>query len=130
MSNVVYENNLCRRSGWGFGGYIHTKTNNNMFYGGGNTSAIMTNCFIKNNYMWDVRNLVILAVPTTSNYGKGFIWKDNTIINELNSPYASIARDFISMRDFAQYPYNDNTLSMFEYFKLTGKNNLLFTLPK
>ena len=130
MSNVVYENNLCRRSGWGFGGYIHTKTNNNMFYGGGETSAIMTNCFIKNNYMWDVRNLVILAVPTTSNYGKGFIWKNNVIINELDSPFANIASNFSDMTGWRKFPYNDKSLSLLEYFRIIGQNDLRFTFPK
>ncbi|MBQ7822382.1 MAG: right-handed parallel beta-helix repeat-containing protein [Clostridia bacterium] len=126
MSNVVFEENLCRRSGWGFGGYIHTKTDNNMFYGGEDTSAIMVNCFIRNNTMWDIRNLVILAVPTTTNYGKGFIWKDNTIIKEYGSNFARIAANLVTTSEgFSPHSYTDTSLSVLEHFKILGSNNFM-----
>lgn len=126
MNNVIYDNNLCRSSGYGFGGYIHTKTDNNMFYGGGRTYAVMTNCFIRNNKMWNIRNLVILAYPTSTNYGKGFIWTDNTIIKAYDSVFARIASDLASTDgNIETFPYNDKTLAMFERFKVLGRNNLL-----
>lgn len=126
MSNVVFERNLCRRSGWGFGGYIHTKTDNNMFYGGGTTNAIMVNSFIKDNIMWDIRNLVILAVPTTSNYGKGFIWKNNTIIKEYNSRFARIATNLTTTDGGScNYDYTDENLALFEQLRILGDNKYM-----
>ncbi|MBQ7820937.1 MAG: hypothetical protein IJ391_01460 [Clostridia bacterium] len=130
MNNVVFEYNLCRRSGWGFGGYIHTKTDNNMFYGGTETNAVMTNSFIRNNTMWDIRNLVILAVPTASNYGKGFIWMNNTIVKEYDTVFARIGRNLAQTSGgYSYYNYNDNILALFELFKVLGDNNYLSYLP-
>lgn len=130
MSNVVFERNLCRRSGWGFGGYIHTKTDNNMFYGGGTTSAIMVNSFIRDNVMWDIRNLVILAVPTTSNYGKGFIWKNNTIIKEYNSRFAKIAANLTTTDGGSSfYDYTDENIAQFEQLKILGDNRYMTYNP-
>ncbi|MBO7148667.1 MAG: hypothetical protein J6V93_02315 [Clostridia bacterium] len=130
MNNVVIEDNLCRRSGYGFGGYIHINTNNNMFYGGSETNAIISDCFIRNNKMWDIRNIAIRCVPLTTNYGKGFIWMDNTIIKELGSNFIQSGSNMkLAEGDFTTYKYNNDTLAMLELYKSIGYNNLMFTFP-
>ena len=131
MNNVCFENNLLRRSGWGFGGYIHTKTDNNIFYGGGKTNAVMINSFIRNNKIWDVRNLVILAHPTSTNYGKGFIWKDNLIVIEYGTVFARTAQNLhTTTGNFANYYYlTDDQMSIFELYKVIGQNQIFTYLP-
>ena len=131
MNNTVFENNLGRSSGYGFGGYIHTKTGYNMFYGGARTKAVMSNCFIRGNTLWDMRNMVILAHPTTTHYGKGFVWENNTIVKDYNSTFAQISSYPETSTDtYATVEYSDARVSMLEYMGYLGRNIYKSVFPE
>lgn len=123
MNNTVFENNLCRSSGYGFGGYIHTKTGYNMFYGGVATKAVMSNCFVRNNTMWNMRNMVILSHSTTTHYGKGFIWEGNTIVKDYNTVFGQISRSPEESTEHSnEVEYSNARVAMLEYLGYLGRN--------
>ncbi len=122
MNNVVYEYNLCRDSGYGFGGYIHSKTDNNMFYGAGKTNAVMTNCYIRNNKMWRARKYIMKAVPTSTAHGKGFIWENNMIL--VNSGLFGLLGTDPAAADgnMREYKFDEPTLTLMRLTGALGKN--------
>ncbi|MBQ7822251.1 MAG: hypothetical protein IJ391_08225 [Clostridia bacterium] len=113
LTNIRLYNNLCRYSGYGFGGYHHQKCDYNMFYGAGETKATYENAYIENNFMWYIRLYVHLAVPTSVKNGLGFNWRNNVIIKPYNSEFSMLGEDYENAKGrFKLYPYNDETIQM------------------
>ncbi len=123
-------NNLCRDSGYGFGGYIHQKSDYNMFYGGEATKAVYDNCVIENNVMWNARKYLQKAVPTSVKSGQGFVWRNNTIIMELDGPLALLGSDSVaSTGSYTEYTYNNATIAYLISVGCYGFNNFLYVSP-
>ena len=124
-------NNLCRSSGYGFGGYIHQKTDYNMFYGAGDTYAIYENCFVQNNKMWNIRKYLQKAVATHVENGKGFNWRNNTIVMAYDGPLALLGADTENASgDFAKYMYNNETIRKLYANGCYGFNRFMYTLKE
>ena len=129
LQNCYLYDNLCRKSGYGFGGYIHQKSDYNMFYGGGATNAVYENCFIENNTMWDVRKYLQKATPTHVVNGKGFNWRNNTIIMAYEGPLALLGNDYRNAKGgMAKYTYDNETIKKLIAGGAYGFNRFMYTL--
>ncbi|MBO7148832.1 MAG: S-layer homology domain-containing protein [Clostridia bacterium] len=122
-------NNLCRYSGYGFGGYIHQKVDYNMFYGAGHTYAIYENCYIQDNTMWHIRKYLQKAVPTHVENGKGFNWRNNTIIMAYEGPLALLGADTkTASGGLTKYTYDNETIKQLYADGCYGFNRFMYTL--
>lgn len=123
LTDIALYNNLCRYSGYGFGGYVHQKCDYNMFYGATETKAIYEKAFIENNFMWYIRLFVHLAVPTNVKDGLGFNWRKNVIIKPYNSEFSMLGEDYENAAGhYKLYRYNDETLKMLIDGGCVGEN--------
>lgn len=123
LEDIRIYDNLCRYSGYGFGGYTHQKSNYNMFYGGPYTEAEYKDAYIEENFMWHIRLLVHLAVPTSTKQGLGFNWRNNVIIKPYGSEFSRLAIDYENARGgFETYYYNNETLDMLISGGCVGEN--------
>lgn len=123
LTNINLHDNLCRYSGYGFGGYVHQKCDYNMFYGAGETKAVYDEAYIENNFMWYIRLYVHLAVPTHVESGKGFNWRNNVIIKPYDSEFSMLGADYENAKgNFKLYPYNDETIKMLMDGGCIGEN--------
>lgn len=123
LTNIRLYNNLCRYSGYGFGGYCHQKCDYNMFYGALATEAIYDEAYIENNFMWYIRLYVHLAVPTHVESGRGFHWRNNVIIKPFNSEFSMLGEDYEHAKGyFKLYYYNDETIKMLTDGGCLGEN--------
>lgn len=113
LEDIVISDNLCRYSGYGFGGYTHYKSDYNMFYGGGETKAKYKDAYVENNFMWHIRLFVHLAVPVNTRNGLGFNWRNNVIVKPYGSEFSSLGSDPENAKGkFKVYPYTDDSLKM------------------
>ena len=123
LKNIRLYDNLCRYSGYGFGGYMHQKCDYNMFYGAGETKAMYEDAYIENNFMWYIRLYVHLAVPTNVKNGLGFNWRNNVIIKPYDSEFSMLGEDYENAKGrFKLYNYNDETLRMLIDGGCVGEN--------
>ncbi len=123
LKNICLHDNLCRYSGYGFGGYMHQKCDYNMFYGAGETKAKYEDAYIENNYMWYIRLYVHFAVPTNVKNGLGFNWRNNTIIKPYGSEFSLLGEDYENAKGhFKLYHYTDETLKMLMDGGCIGEN--------
>lgn len=129
LKNCNLYNNLCRYSGYGFGGYIHQKVDYNMFYGAGQTYALYEDCYVQNNTMWHVRKYLQKAVPTSVNNGSGFNWRNNTIIMAYDGPLALLGSDTKNASgSLKKYMYNNETIRKLLADGCYGFNRFMYTL--
>ena len=129
LKNCNLYNNLCRSSGYGFGGYIHQKVDYNMFYGAGATNALYENCYVQNNTMWNVRKYLQKAVPTSVENGSGFHWRNNTIIMAYDGPLALLGSDTKNAKGaLTKYTYNNETIRKLLADGCYGFNRFMYTL--
>ncbi|MBO7148660.1 MAG: hypothetical protein J6V93_02280 [Clostridia bacterium] len=94
LEDIRIYDNLCRYSGYGFGGFTHQKCDYNMFYGAGATEAAYEDAYIENNFMWHIRLFVHFAVPTSTKQGLGFNWRNNVIIKPYASEFSLLGSDY------------------------------------
>lgn len=131
LSNITLYDNLCRGSGWGFGGYTHQKSDYNMFYGGVETRAVYENAYMEDNFMWNIRKYVQKATPTHSANTMGFNWRNNTIIKDLGSPLALLGEDAARAKgNMKVYYYDEETLSELYEIGAFGDNTFYYTNAK
>lgn len=128
LSNINLYDNLCRGSGWGFGGYTHQKSDYNMFYGGVDTNAVYENAYIENNFMWNIRKYLQKATPTHTVNTMGFNWRNNTIIKDYGSPLALLGEDYARAKGgFKVYYYDNETVSELYETGAFGDNTYYYT---
>lgn len=124
LTDICLYDNLCRYSGYGFGGYVHQKCDYNMFYGAMSTKAIYDKAFIENNFMWYIRLYVHLAIPTNTKEGLGFNWRKNVIIKPYNSQFSMLGEDYKNAQGgYKLYMYNDETIKMLIDGECLSENN-------
>ncbi len=129
LINCKMYDNLVYGAGYGFGGYNHQKSDPCQFYGGGLTKAVYENCTIENNKMWGSREFILKCVPTTTVEGKGFEWKNNTIIHSYDLPLANLATDPKSISGKTiTYTYDNSTLKFLLESETFGYNEFMYTL--
>ena len=131
LSNIRLHDNLCRGSGYGFGGYTHHKSDYNMFYGGAETKAVYENAYMEENFMWDIRKYVQKAIPTHTSSAMGFNWRNNTIIKDLGSPLALLGEEPERAKGwFKGYYYDEETLNELYEIGAFGDNTFYYTNAK
>ncbi|MBQ7820659.1 MAG: S-layer homology domain-containing protein [Clostridia bacterium] len=129
LKNCNLSNNLCRYSGYGFGGYIHQKVDYNMFYGAGHTYAVYEDCYVQNNTMWHIRKYLQKAVPTHVKNGQGFHWRNNTIIMAYDGPLALLGSDTkTASGGLKKYMYTNDTIRQLLADGCYGFNRFMYTL--
>ncbi len=129
LRNCNIYDNLCRYSGYGFGGYIHQKTDYNMFYGGTQTYATYKDCFVQDNKMWHIRKYLQKAVPVTVQQDKGFHWRNNTIVMAYEGPLALLGADTKNVAGkLVAYTYNNETIRKLLADGCYGFNRFMYTL--
>ncbi len=112
LKNCRLYNNLVTRSGYGFGGYNHYKNEYCSFYGAGETRARYEDCFIEDNIFWRIKKNLWKAVATTTENGKGFHWRNNTILLKYNQPIGFLGSDTKNAKGrLTKYYYNDETVA-------------------
>ncbi|MBQ7822508.1 MAG: hypothetical protein IJ391_09545 [Clostridia bacterium] len=111
LEDIRIYDNLCRYSGYGFGGFTHQKADYNMFYGGGQTEAEYDEAYIENNFMWHIRLFLQFAVPTNTKKGRGFNWRNNVIIKPYGSELSLLGQDYENAKgSFKKYFYTNEEL--------------------
>ncbi len=120
-------NNLVTRSGYGFGGYNHYKHDYCSFYGAGQTNARYENCYVEDNIFWRIRKHLWKAVPTTVENGKGFHWRNNTVILKYDQSLGFLGSDTKNATGpLTRYDYNDETVSRLVEDGCLGDNRYLY----
>ena len=84
LINCKLYDNMVTGSGTGWKAYNHQKQEWCAFFGGRETTAEYTDCYIEDNYFWGERRHLIKSVPTTTKNGNGFNWRNNIIVHPLN----------------------------------------------
>ncbi len=124
----LYDNYVIM-SGYGFGGYNHQKNEYCSFYGAGQTDAEHIDCYVRNNYFWNIRYQLWKAVPTSMRENLGFKWVDNTVIHREDALLGALARDvYTATGGLTSYIYDETTISMLLASRCLGMNTF-YSLP-
>ncbi len=91
--NCRLYNNLVQSAGWGFGGYNHQNNEYTSFYGGSTTTAEHIDCYLEDNYFWNLRYSFLRAGPISVYDNKGYIWRNNTVINTYDNPLGQLGEN-------------------------------------
>ncbi|MBQ7822250.1 MAG: right-handed parallel beta-helix repeat-containing protein [Clostridia bacterium] len=123
LEDIVLSDNLCRYSGYGFGGFTHYKADYNMFYGGGHTEAEYADAYMENNFFWHARLYIPYAVPTHTENGKGFNWRNNVIIKPYGSEFGLLGSEPENAKGGTKcYYYTNETIKMLTECGALGDN--------
>ncbi|MBQ4097024.1 MAG: hypothetical protein IJC62_02570, partial [Clostridia bacterium] len=127
--NCDLYDNYVTMSGYGFGGYNHQKNEYCSFYGAGQTDAEHIDCYVRDNYFWNIRYQLWKAVPTSMRDNLGFKWTNNTVIHREDALLGALARDvYTATGGLTSYIYDESTISMLLASRCLGMNTF-YSLP-
>ncbi len=122
-------NNYVTMSGYGWSAYNHQKNEYCAFYGAGETGAEHINCYIQDNYFWNLRYQLWKAVPTSMKDNLGFKWVNNVVIHREGALLGALGADTkTATGGLTSYTYNSETIKKLMADKCLG-DNYYYALP-